>query len=99
MASNGTGTVIKITPGGGQSTYATGLNGAYGLAFDSSGNLYVANEGIGTVTEIPPGGGTGSTFATGLVNPTGLAFDSSGNLYIGDAGNNTVAGSARAAAP
>ena len=68
----------KITPGGVVSTFATGLNGPTGLAFDSSGNLYVANYDNGsgtTISKITPGG-TVSTFATGLNGSEGLAFDS-----------------------
>ena len=60
-----------------------------GLAFDSSGNLFISIE---TFTD--PGAnsivyftqtGVGSTFATGLTFPRGLAFDSSGNLFVAEA--------------
>jgi hypothetical protein len=43
------------------------------LAFDTAGNLFVADDGSGNVIEITPSG-TESTFATGLGNATGLAF-------------------------
>jgi len=49
------------------------------LAFDSAGNLFVANGTI--IDEFTPGGAR-STFATGMGNPTSLAFDSTGNLYV-----------------
>ena len=35
--------ILRLTPGGVQSTFATGLNGAVGLAFDGAGNLYEAD--------------------------------------------------------
>jgi outer membrane protein assembly factor BamB len=67
------------------------LNTPYGVAFDSSGNLYVANYYGDTVSEFDSGGNliTGS-FAPGLNLPTGLAFDGSGNLYVANTDNNTV---------
>jgi sugar lactone lactonase YvrE len=71
--SSGTGTVFAsgYTPGG--------------LAFDSSGNLYVANEFAGTILKYDSSG-TGTVFASGLNFPEGVAFDSSGNLYVATAG-------------
>ena len=42
-----------VTPGGVVSTFvAAGLNRPAGLAFDTSGNLYVANAGDNTVSKI-----------------------------------------------
>jgi hypothetical protein len=38
--------------GGTPSTLATGFNGSWGLAFDSAGNLFVANEGNNTVSVV-----------------------------------------------
>jgi DNA-binding beta-propeller fold protein YncE len=52
-----------------------------GIAFDQYGNLYVANSGNSTITEITPGG-LSKIYAAGLNNPNGLAFDASGNLYV-----------------
>jgi hypothetical protein len=54
-----------------------------GLAFDGSGNLYVANYLGNTVSEFDSSGTliTGS-FAPGLDHPTGLACDSSNNLFV-----------------
>jgi hypothetical protein len=53
------------------------------LAFDSSGNLYVASEQGHDIDKITPGGVI-STFATGFLTATGLAFDGNGNLYVGN---------------
>jgi len=55
-----------------------------GLAFDTSGNLFVA--GGGDVSKITPGG-TVSTYATLSSGTTGLAIDSIGNLYTVGGGN------------
>jgi sugar lactone lactonase YvrE len=82
------GSITEFTPEGVPSTFAsTGLNYPYGLAFDSSGDLFVANslDDLGTggyVTEITPGGAT-STIPSGP-DPKGLAFDSAGDLFETD---------------
>ena len=66
------------------------MNQPYGLAFDSAGNLYVANNGNSTIQKFTPGG-IGSLFAnTGLNRPVGLAFDSAGNLYVSNSGDDTI---------
>ena len=54
-----------------------------GMAFDSSGNLLVANPEAGNIVKFTPDG-RWSTFASGLVHPFGLAFDNAGNLFVAD---------------
>jgi sugar lactone lactonase YvrE len=82
------GVIYEYSPAGVRSTFAsTGLNYPYGMAFNSSGNLFVANNiddaGVGGfVTEYGPGGTT-TTIPSGP-DPKGLAFDSSGNLFETD---------------
>src|SRR5450631_1818474 len=76
------GNIIEITPGGAQSTFASGLINPQGLAFDSAGNLFVASfVNGGNILEFTPGG-TQSTFASGLPGPIALAFNSAGNLLV-----------------
>ena len=72
---------ITTISAGTASTFASGLNAPDGLAFDSSGNLYVANTGDGTVSKVDTGGVV-STFASGFTHPVGLTFDGAGNLYV-----------------
>src|SRR5262249_9176940 len=68
----------------------TGLNRPVALAFDSLGNLFVANNSNGTVSESAPDATLTATL-TGLNFPQALAFDSRGNLYVANTGgNNTV---------
>lgn len=75
-----------------------------GIAFDSSGNLYIADSANNRVRKVSSGiittiAGNGTAGYTGdkgpatdaeLNNPTGVAVDSSGNVYIADANNQVV---------
>ena len=64
-------------------TITAGLNKPDALAFDGSGNLYVANYGNATVTVYPPGSTTVSeTISQGINTPIALALDGSSNLYV-----------------
>ena len=79
------------TPPNGPSspTYDTTLNDGLsepytaGTAFDAHGNLYVADDYAGDVSEYSPNGTLDGVFASGLSNPLSLAFDNNGNLYVG----------------
>ena len=89
VSMNGTGSVKAVTSAFTVTSpaFATGLTAPKGVTFDSSGNLYVAENIDGTLTsvisKITPAG-TKSTYATGLQRPIDLAFDTSGNLFISD---------------
>jgi sugar lactone lactonase YvrE len=72
-ADYGSGHIYEFTPGGVQSTFASGLSTPFGLAFDSAGNLFEADRGSGNIYEFTPGG-VRSTFASGLSGPDYLAF-------------------------
>jgi sugar lactone lactonase YvrE len=85
VTANGSGNIYNYTPGGVQSTFASGLSLPYGLAFDSTGDLFEADQSSGNVYEFAPGGAR-STFASGLAQPCGLAFDSTGNLFVSQLG-------------
>jgi sugar lactone lactonase YvrE len=112
-------TIRKITPQGSVSTFAgqAGIQGSmdgvgtnasfsnpYGLAIDSSNNLYVADTANSTIRKITPSGvvstlagqagnygsldGTGNAALFG--NPRGIAVDTNGNVYVADTSNETI---------
>jgi hypothetical protein len=84
-------TIYKFTTNGTRSVFAgpsafTENAFPLGLAFDSTGNLFVStggDPGNDTILEFTPSG-MESTFATDLTNPRGLAFDSSGYLFVAE---------------
>ena len=54
------------------------------MAFDSAGNLFVANVrnfNSGTIYKFTPAGGR-TTFASGITNPEAMAADNAGNLFV-----------------
>ena len=56
MGNYGSNTIEKFTAGGVGSVFANaGLSQPYGLAFDSAGNLYVANAGNNTIEKFTTG--------------------------------------------
>jgi hypothetical protein len=113
VTSYGNNRIIKVTPAGVPSFFAgsgtaaetdgTGVsaefNKPWGLAIDSSDNLYVSTN-LGNkirkitpdavVTTIAGSGGGNSINNTGILaqfsNPTGLVIDSTGNLFVWDSG-------------
>jgi len=61
-----------------------------GIAFNSHGYLFVANDGNNTITEFAPNGSYVGVYASGLSQPAAIAFDAYGDLYVVNAGNGTI---------
>jgi streptogramin lyase len=118
IADNGNNRIRKVDTSGFISTFAGNgtagysgdsaaataaeLNGPYGLAFDDSGNLYIADRYNNRIRKVNTsgiittfagdstsgfGGDGGAAIAAELNGPTGVTVDGSGNVYIAD-GNN-----------
>ena len=70
---------------------STGLNNPEGIAVDSAGNLYIADQGDNSIkvwnaltNSLSP------LVSTDLNNPQGVAVDSAGNVYIADTGDSVI---------
>ena len=77
-----------------------------GVAVDSAGNLYIAEENNDVIARVTPGGaisvvaGTvahfgnsgdgGAATSATLQNPTGVAVDAAGDIFIADMGTNEI---------
>ena len=109
---SGSAWTVSTVAGSGATGSANGtgtgasFNGPRGMAFDSSGNLYVADWGNNMIRMITISGGIGtvSTLAGTITaghadgtnaqatfnGPRTVAVDGSGNVYVADWGNDTI---------
>ncbi len=77
--------IEKVDANGAVSTFWTNpiLTGIAGLAIDSNGNLYTAEQlGANYRIEKIDAGGNATDFAIGGGTSAGMAFDQNGNLYV-----------------
>jgi sugar lactone lactonase YvrE len=76
------GPIWRLSPNGTKTQFAPGVGApSSAMAFDRSGNLYIA---AGTdILKLAPNG-TRTTFATGLSHPGALVFDRNDNLFASD---------------
>jgi streptogramin lyase len=79
-----TGTVTELAPDASVvGTFCTGGDQPQHAEFDSSGNIWVTNQGSNTVAEMSSAGALINTFGTGE-NPHAIARDQQGNFWIGN---------------
>lgn len=93
IVSDNSGVMYKMAPDGTLSIFASNLSCPQGLAFDATGNLFVANYLNGQISKITPAGSL-SVFAT-VPDPltahlTHLAIGASGNLYVSAYSHNKI---------
>jgi hypothetical protein len=78
--------IVKIAPDGTQSIFASGLQGAWPLAFDRSGNLFVGENpaGASLILKFAPDGShtTFKTFPAPGSSIATLAFGPGGDLFV-----------------
>jgi DNA-binding beta-propeller fold protein YncE len=103
-AESGNGQIIKVSSTDGSILKQFGLfgsgngqlNGPEALAFDSAGNLWVADVGNSRIEEFSSTGaylgqfGSKGTGPGQFNGPQGLAFDAAGNLWVADTDNNRL---------
>lgn len=82
------GKIYKFAPDGTKTILGTGPTHGYRIAFDYSGNFYVASLD-GVIVKFAPGGAQ-STLASGLGGLTGLACDALGNVLAVDFAASTL---------
>lgn len=110
--------IRKITPAGVVTTYAGVLlspgntdgpvasatfNGPTSVAFDSGGNMFVADYQGETIRKITPAGVVSTFAGTGILGyadgpgttatfnqPYGIAIDKNDNIYVAEVGNHTI---------
>ncbi len=89
-ATSGTFTVLTVSGVAPTATTPTatlsGFQSPDALAFDSSGDLFVADFGSNTVSEFAPGATTPTATLVGIFAPDALAIDSNGDVFVGSAG-------------
>ncbi len=81
--------VLKIAPGGAQSTVASGLNLPFGVALDGAGNVYICDSHNARVLQVSPTGAQ-TTVGSGWSQPYSVAVDGAGNVFVGDTGTNAL---------
>ena len=98
----GTGNGVTVAGGNGSGSNANQLRSPTGIAFDSDGNMYVADNGNERILKFPSnstsstngiifaGGNGGGSNANQLNYPQFITFDSDDNIYVADHGKERI---------
>lgn len=95
----GNSKILKITPSGQLTDWATDLNMVLGVVIDKNSRIYVLEmtagapyptPGLGRIIRIDPGGNR-TVIATGLNLPTGMTMGPDGKLYVSNWGFSPMA--------
>jgi sugar lactone lactonase YvrE len=87
-ASHG-GSIYQVAPDGTASEFSSGYTLPFGVAVDSSDNVFITEHTLGKIHRIDPLG-IPVQFADGFTNPEGLAIDSLDNLFVADTAEGTI---------
>lgn len=85
----GISAAVQLSPAA-ESAIDGGLATPGQITVDASGNLYVADAGLGGVMMFPRGlaaGAAGTPVGKSLTAPTGVTVDGAGDVFIADSGN------------
>jgi hypothetical protein len=88
----GTGALAQVAPAA-TSAIGNTLKAPSQVAVDQTGNVYVADSGLGKVLMYAEGSSATSTpfaIGSGLTTPTGVAVDGAGDVFIADSGSSSV---------
>ncbi len=83
------GNVVRFSPKGTGTVFASGLSGPSGLAISAKGDVYVASYDEDLVWRFTPAGDK-TVFVSGLATPAGLSFDARGRLLIANRRTNQI---------
>ena len=80
-----TGTLLETLNDGSGTSFTTGM------AFDSSGSLFVTNFGAGNISKFNASGAlVSSSYMTASNNPESILINQAGNFLVGGSGANTI---------
>lgn len=81
VTSRYSGTIVKVTPEGATSIFATTGGQPMGIAVDASGNFFVSNLDTNGIQKVTPAGVVSNWSLESINGSYALAFDSTGALY------------------
>jgi Bacterial Ig-like domain (group 3)/MBG domain (YGX type)/MBG domain/NHL repeat len=78
-----------VTDYGNRTVLSSSFTTPFAVAVDGSGNVWVADKGTTSVTELSPAGAVTGTFGS-FSSPEGIAVDPAGNVYVSDNGGSSI---------
>ena len=73
-----------------QTTIGSGFDNPWGVAVDTSGQVFVADTNNSRIVSMNADGSNQTTIGSGFNYPSGVAVDTSGHVFVGDTNNNQI---------